>query len=58
MSRFSSVGAVSGFASLTMGQAAWTYCVLSFSFREMDLRGAHLFPGAHADWLVYSQLQI
>lgn len=31
---------------------------ISFSFREMDLRGAHLLPGTHADWLVYSQLQI
>lgn len=33
-------------------------CGISFSFREVDLRGAHLLPRTHADWLVYSQLQI
>lgn len=26
--------------------------------REMDLRGAHLLPGAHADWLVHNQLPL
>lgn len=55
---FISVGATSGLASLTMSQAAGIHCVASLSFREMDLRGAHLLPGTHADWLVYSQLQI
>lgn len=30
---------------------------LAFS-REMGLRGAHLLPGAHADWLVHHQLPL